>query len=203
MSLVRKMTAVTAAALMAASLGGCVSVFPKTKPAQLYRFGVAAPPAEAAPRAAVVVKGTFDFNPASAGDRILTSDGSSVAYIAGARWVSAASTLFDAALDRAFDAPGAPMLVPRSRASMDTPVLNLDVETFETRYQGGASPTVVVALHAELVRPSDRATVAEKLFRIETPAADNRVGPIVDAYDASVAKVLGDLAAWTAGYAKG
>jgi cholesterol transport system auxiliary component len=201
MRLMRVTAALIAAGSMALALGGCISLFPKAKPAQLYRFGLAPAHGEAAQRSAAVVKGPVDFNRAAATDRILTSDGSTVAYIAGARWVSSAPALFDEALARAFDAPGAPMLVGRGRAGMDTPVLTLDVDTFETRYQGGGSPTVVVDIHAVLVSAANRATLAEKTFHAETPASDNRVGPIVEAYNASLTKTLGDLAGWSAGYA--
>lgn len=201
MRLMRATAALAAAGMMALALGGCVSLFPKTKPAQLYRFGMPAAQGEATARSTAVIKGAVDFNRAAASDRILTSDGSTVAYIAEARWVSSASTLFDDALDRAFEAPNAPMLVGRARAGSDTPVLTLDVQTFETRYQGAGSPTVVVEVRADLIRPADRATLAEKTFRAETPAGDNRVGPIVQAYDASVSKVLTDLVGWTGQYA--
>lgn len=201
MRLMRVTAAVIAAGSMALALGGCISLFPKTKPAQLYRFGVTSAQGEAAQRSAAVIRGPVEFNRAAATDRILTSDGSTVAYIAGARWVSSAPALFDEALDRAFDAPNVPMLVGRGRAGMDTPVLTLDVDTFETRYQGGASPTVVVDIHAVLISSANRATLAEKTFHAETAASDNRVGPIVEAYNASVTKTLGDIAGWSASYA--
>lgn len=201
MRLMRKAATLAAIGTVALALAGCISVFPKTKPAMLYRFGL--PPAqdEVQARPTALIKGPVEFNRAAASDRILTSDGSTVAYIAGARWVTPAFSLFDDALDRAFEAPGAPMLVGRVRGGADTPVLALDVTTFETRYQGGASPTVVVEMRADLIRSKDRMTLAEKTFRAETPAADNRVGPIVQAYDASVSKVMGELVTWSAGYA--
>lgn len=202
MSLLRKAGIVAAAAVTALALGGCISLFPKAKPAQLYRFGATTPPAAAAPRSTVVVKGIVDFDAAAASDRILTSDGDTVAYIAGARWVASAPTLFDQALDRTFlNTPSAPMLVRRSRGTADAMVLTLDVSTFETRYTGGASPTVVVELKADLIKPTDRSTAAEKVFRVERPASDNRVSAIVQAYDAAVSQVLNDLAAWTSEYA--
>jgi cholesterol transport system auxiliary component len=202
MRLLRKAAVVLAAGALALALGGCISLFPKTKPAQLYRFGATMPPAAEAPRHTTVIKGVVDFEQAAATDRILTSDGDTVAYIAGARWVSSAPTLFDEALDRAFrDTPSAPLLVRRSRALADALVLTLDVSAFETRYSGGASPTVVIELKADLVRPASRETAAEKIFRVEKPASDNRVSAIVQAYDAAVSQVLSDLAAWTGQYA--
>jgi cholesterol transport system auxiliary component len=202
MRLLRKAALVLAAGAVALSLGGCISLFPKAKPAQLYRFGATVPPAAAAPRQTVVVKGIVDFEEAAATDRILTSDGDTVAYIAGARWVSSAPVLFDEALDRTFqNTPSAPLLVRRSRALADALVLTLDVSTFETRYTGGAEPTVVIELKAALIRPATRETAAEKVFRIERPASENRVSAIVQAYDAAVTQVLSDLAAWTSQYA--
>jgi cholesterol transport system auxiliary component len=201
MRLMRAIAVLATAGTAALALGGCISVFPKSKPAVLYRFDVPASESAPAQRPMALIKGPVDFTRAAASDRILTSDGSTVAYIAGARWVSTAPALFDEALERAFNAPNAPMLVGRVRAGPETPVLALDVQTFETRYQGGASPTVVVEVRADLIRPADRATLAEKTFHVETPAGDNRVGPIVQAYDTSVSKVLGDLTAWSAGYA--
>jgi cholesterol transport system auxiliary component len=202
MSLVRNLGMAAAAAVVALALGGCISLFPKTKPAQLYRFGATLPPAAAAPRSTIVVKGIVDFENAAAGDRILTSDGDTVAYIAGARWVSSAPTLFDEALDRTFqNTPSAPMLVARRRGTADAMVLTLDVSTFETRYTGGLSPTVVVEMKADLVKP-DRSTAAEKVFRVEKPASENRVSAIVQAYDAAVSQALSDLAAWTGDYAR-
>lgn len=198
---VRKAAIVLAAGAVALSLGGCISLFPKAKPAQLYRFGASTPPAAAAPRHTTVVKGIVDFEQAAASDRILTSDGDTVAYIAGARWVSSAPALFDEALDRTFqNTPSAPLLVRRSRALADALVLTLDVSTFETRYSGGASPTVVIELKADLIR-ANRETAAEKVFRVEKPASENRVSAIVQAYDAAVTEVLADLAAWTSEYA--
>jgi cholesterol transport system auxiliary component len=193
---------VLAAGAAALALGGCISLFPKAKPAQLYRFGADIPPAAAAPRHTTVVKGIVDFEEAAATDRMLTSDGDTVAYIAGARWVASAPTLFDEALDRTFqNTPSAPLLVRRSRALADALVLTLDVSTFETRYTGGASPTVVIELKADLIRPRNRETAAEKVFRVEKPASENRVSAIVQAYDAAVTQILVDLAAWTAQYA--
>ena len=81
-----------------------------------------------------------------------------------------------------------------------TEVLNLDVQTFETRYDNGdkAPPEVVVQLRAQLLRASDRTVISDQLFTSAQRSADNRVGPIIQAYDAAVHEVLGKLASWTA-----
>src|SRR5690242_16860750 len=92
-------------ALTTPTLSGCISLFPKTDPVALYRFegaqqAVAPRPGAAAAFALARVPTVFPR--AAAGDRILTVTGSQVAYIAGARWVSPASALFDESVDRAF-----------------------------------------------------------------------------------------------------
>jgi cholesterol transport system auxiliary component len=179
-------------------LGGCISVFPKAKPVQMYRFGDQAPaPAAAAPAAApvAVLKGPITFPPASGGDRILTVSGSQSAYVGGARWVAPAASLFDQALLEAFDAPGAPRLVARGEPLSAASTLRLDVRAFEARYPG---PTVRVQVRATLTRNADRALIGEKMFDAQVPAADNRQGPIVAAFDQAVGQVLAGVRDWTA-----
>ncbi len=89
------------------SLSACISLFPKSNPSQLYRFDGEPPSAEqSAPRPSArfgVVRAGGTFDQASAGDRILTVNGSQAAYIADSRWVSPAATLFNEALTLAFD----------------------------------------------------------------------------------------------------
>lgn len=181
------------------ALGGCISVFPKAAPVQLYRFGDQAPAATAAAPAAaappLVLKGPISFPPASGGDRILTVTGDQSAYIGGARWVAPAATLFDAALLKAFDVPGAPRLVARGEPLAAPSALRLDVRAFEARYPG---PTVRVQVRATLVHGADRTLVGEKMFDAEVPAADNRQTAIVAAFDQAVGQVMTGVRDWTA-----
>jgi cholesterol transport system auxiliary component len=185
------------ALLLPLALGGCISVFPKAKPVQLYRFGDAVPAPAAAPArpAVTVIKGTTVFPPAAAGDRILTVTGAETAYIGGARWVAPAAIMFDDALLRAFDAPGSVRLVERGEPLAAASTLRLDVRTFEARYPG---PTAVVQVRATLIRNADRTIVSEKMFDASIPASDNRQAPIVEAFDSAADKVIGDIRAWTA-----
>jgi cholesterol transport system auxiliary component len=191
------------AAIACLALGGCISLFPKSKPAQLYRFDgepLQAATAMPAASAKVIARGNLRFETAASTDRILTVTGRDTAYIAGSRWVSPAPVLFEESLIRAFEAGGGVRLAEGGSAIRPAAVLNLDVQTFETRYDQGekAAPQVVVQVRAQLVRASDRAVIAEQLFTSAQRADDNRVGPIVQAYDAAVADVLGKLVSWTA-----
>lgn len=192
--------ALTAAALMV-SLSGCISVFPKAKPASLYRFGEAEVSVPKGPPGAMfgVLKTPSSFTRAAAGDRILTSTNGEVAYIADARWVSPAFVLFEEATARAFENdPGRARLIGRGEVAKADMMLRLEVRTFEADYVNGpkAAPEVVVRVRGVLTRSQDRALVGDQIFEARVKAADNRVGAIVPAFDQATAKVLGDVVAW-------
>jgi cholesterol transport system auxiliary component len=193
--------AVLAGVALPLLLGGCISVFPKAKPVQMYRFGdqAAAPAAQGQAQAAAapvsVFKGPITFPPASGGDRILTVTGTENAYIGGARWVAPAASLFDEALLKAFDASGAPRLVVRGEPLAAPSTLRLDVRAFEARYPG---PTVRVQIRATLIRSADRSLVGEKMFDAEVPASGNTQTAIVAAFDQAVGQDLAGVRDWTA-----
>ena len=196
---------IAAAAVLAASLGlsGCITLFPKATPVQLYRFGDAPPAADktagqGAPfnmqRSATV------FERAAQSDAILTSTGPETAYLAGSRWVAPAAVLFDEAVDRAFNAANGPArVVPRGEMGSAGVSLKLDVELFEARYSGAkdSAPTVVVRVHGLLVRASDRSVLSDRIFDVQKPADENRVGAIIRAFDAATTDAIGQIVAWT------
>jgi cholesterol transport system auxiliary component len=178
----------------AASLGACITLFPKAAPSQLYRFDAAVQPASGPPTA--IRAGVIEFDPAAAGDRILTVDGDQVAYVQDGRWAVPASQMFQEAVTHGFHASGM-RLVDIGEAGQAKYRLRLQVTHFEARYLGGpkAPPTVVVSLRATLDR-ADGALVAEQPFEASVPAGDDRLGAIVQAYDQAVSKAVGDLIAW-------
>ncbi len=176
------------------ALGGCISLFPKAKPVQLYSFGAGVPAAAApAARGVTVAKGATTFPPAAQGDRLLTSTGAEQAYIGGARWAGPASVLFDDVVVKAFDASPV-RLVQRGEPLSAASMLRMDVRTFEARYPG---PSVVVQVRATLIRNTDRTIIAEKMFESTVPASDNRQTAIVAGFDSAVGKVVGDIRDWT------
>lgn len=182
----------------AVSLGGCVSLLPKAKPAQLYSFAdvpvVAAAPATG--QSSAIVLGALTFPRAATSDALLTRTGAEAAYVAGARWTGPASVLFREAVDRAFDNSGKVRILSRGELGAAAGILRIEVRAFETRYPAPeAIPTVAVVMHARLTR-IDGSFVAERDFAAETPASENRVGPIVEAYRVSTGKALGELVGW-------
>jgi cholesterol transport system auxiliary component len=199
---VRRITAAAAALTLGLALTGCVTLFPKTKPVQLYRFGdhAAAGPAADSMATFSVLGVEPTFTRAAEGDRILTVTGEETAYIADARWVAPAAVLFSEAETRAFEAAGGPArLVKRSDVASPRLALRLDVENFEVSYpkSGPRSPTVVVQVRGVLIRSLDRQVVAERTFTSRIPAGDNRLANIVRAYDSATAETLGKIVEWT------
>jgi cholesterol transport system auxiliary component len=199
--MIRNASRILAVAALAVSLSGCISLFPKTKPVGLYRFGQADVSVTKGPPGAMfgVMKAPTAFTRSSAGDRILTSTNGEVAYIADARWVSPAFVLFEEATARAFENdPGRARLIGRGEVAKADLVLRLEVRTFEVDYVNGpkAAPEVVVRVRGVLNSNQDRALVGDQIFEARVKAADNRVSAIVPAYDQAVAKVLGEVVTW-------
>lgn len=187
-------------AIVAAFLtAGCVTVFPKAEPARLYKLSPEVALAEPSGAPVMVVqKGPTSFARAAAGDSIITVTGSEVAAIAGARWAAPVQLQFDEALVAAFDAAPDLRLVTRGALGVQS-VLRVEVRTFEARYLEGqqAPPTVVIEARADLTRLTDTRLSADQVFRAEAAASENRVGAIVQAYDAATADLLRQIVAWT------
>jgi cholesterol transport system auxiliary component len=184
----------------AAALAGCISLLPKSKSAQLYRFGpmpAAQAPAPAAPTGVAVFRTNGSFQGESGDDRILTITGGKAAYIAQSRWVAPATVLFDEAVSAAFDASPV-RLIARGQQGRSAYALRLDVRNFEARYDAGpdAAPTIVVRVHAALNK-SDQTIVGEQIFEGSAHADGNRVGEIVAAYNKALGEVLGKIVSWT------
>jgi cholesterol transport system auxiliary component len=180
-------------------LGGCITLFPKEPPVQLYRFEADAPPSGAATATPFRVRGSpIDFDGPAAGDQLMSTTGDEVAYLGGARWSAPASSLFEDAVEHGFAAGGPAQLIGPAAPGRDDYRLQLKVTRFEATYPSGAAapPTVVVRLHAVLLHEKDLSPAGERLFEADIPAADNHMAAIVTAYDAATTKVVGDLVAW-------
>lgn len=192
-----------AVALVAGALAGCISLFPKETPVQLYRFGygptqAAPPPSPGGPPFTVrAVVGQFVRS--AGGDRILTSQGETVAYIGGARWAQTADSLMEDAIQAAFAGHGPAAVFAKGEFGPSDYRLTLAVTTFEARYlQGrGAPPTVVVEISAALDKIGDPSARHERVFRAQSQAQANTVQAIVAGFNAALTEVLGQLVSWT------
>jgi len=189
------------------ALTGCVTLLPKTKPAQLYRFGytpeLVEQKAEAAATAGAVGKaptgivfGTVTFPQDSAGDRIVTVEGSQVAYVAEARWTSSASGMFKDAISTGFARGGQTVtLEPRGPTAANFR-LDISVRKFETDYKRNR-PTVSVALDARLIRLSDRMVVGQKFISADVPVRKSDMPLMADGYNEATTQVVSGLIAFS------
>ena len=196
---------ILAAAGVAVALSGC-ALLSSPDPVQLYRFGGAGAPATQSVADPVQVKlRAVEFPQASQGDRLLGVTGTEAAYIAGARWVSPAAQLYSASLEGAFTAHARSVrLIGLRELTPTTRVLDIDVRSFETRYDyAGGVPTVVLTARARLLRFPERTVVAEQTFEVSQPASENRIATIVDAYDVATRDLNSQIVAWTDANATG
>jgi cholesterol transport system auxiliary component len=190
-----------ALAAAAVALTGCISLFPKSEPAGLYRFGHAAAESSrpASDKSFGVYKTPTVFTRAAMSDRLLSVTNGEAAYIADARWVSPAIVLFDEAVARAFESDASPArLVTRGEALKASMALRLEVRSFETDYVDGpkAAPDVLVEIRAVTTRSNDRALLGDKVFVARVKAADNRLSAIIPAYDQTVGQALSEIVDW-------
>lgn len=188
-------------AVAAVALTGCISLFPKSKPAGLYRFGhvAAASSRPATEKSFGVFKTPTVFTRSAMSDRLLSVTNGEAAYISDARWVSPAVVLFDEAVARAFEGENSrARLVTRGEALKAAMALRLEVRSFEAVYVNGpkAPPEVLVEIRAVMTRSNDRALLGDQVFVARVKAADNRLGAIVPAYDTAVSQVLSEIVTW-------
>ncbi len=179
---------------LATSLSACITLFPTTKSAQLYRFqakateSTASAPASAGPKVNFIRAGG-SFTAAASGDRILTVSGPEAAYIAHARWMEPAEILFNQALRNSFSQNRGParLLSPGEPGRPDLS-LRLDISRFDVDYDHGARqpPTVCIDLHGVITRLSGGQIVRDKSLTIRVRARSNQVSAIIVAFQAAV-----------------
>lgn len=187
--------------MIALALAGCVGALVGGKPAQLYRFGAARAAATASgpasPALRTVVLAPPLFASEVAGTRLLTVAGGKASYVKDARWVAPAGTLFAAAL-KAEVARRTPWLAMADRRGREGELaLRVTVDRFEAAFGAGApaAPTVVVAGEAVLLDDGGR-PVGRYLFTEREPAAADRTGAIVAAFDAATTRVVAGAVDW-------
>lgn len=192
-----RLSAVTAAV---AVLGGC-SLLATPDPVQLYRFGAGAEvgngPVLAEPIQVALRR--IEFPDASKGDRMLGITGTEAAYIAGARWVSPAEDLYAQSLQESFLSQASRVrLIGRRELTPTTRTLDIDVRTFEARYeQAGTVPLIVISATARMLRLPERTVVSERTFTVSQPASENRVSSIVAAFDIASRDLNTLIVDWT------
>jgi cholesterol transport system auxiliary component len=115
----------------------------------------------------------------------------------GAVWSETAPDLVHTSLLRAFEDSGKILSVARPGGAVRGDFqLTSELRAFDSIYEG-ATPDAVVELHARLVRTTDGKAVAAKTFRISESATGTEVGSVSEAFSRALAKLDGEVVAWT------
>lgn len=192
----------TAGLLAALALSGCVTLLPKTKPVQMYRFGYDAQLQDKDTRPlhhtayplqpAALAFGTLIFPQESAGDRVTTVEGNEISYVADARWASPAQGLFNQAISEGF-ARSSEHITLQSRGPGPAPYrVDITVRKFETTYSHN-KPMVTIAFDARIIRLSDRSIVGQGLISSEVPVRKNDMGDIIEGYNIATVRAVDSL----------
>lgn len=181
---------------LAIALTGC-SLLKAPPVVQMYRFGSDAGTATTLPVTAPSVSlRLIEFPEAAETDRLLGVTGNQAAYIAGARWVTPAPALYSDSLETAFAGQAQRVRLIGGREGVrGDQTLDIDVQSFEARYDApGSAPTVVVAARARLMR--DREILAEQTFTVRQPATENRLETIVQAFETATRDLNSQIVGW-------
>jgi cholesterol transport system auxiliary component len=198
----------TAAAMAAFGLSGCVNVLPKAVPIQLYRFSYAPDKLEGdkaavalAPRPAdgvmtAVNFGQVEFPQEAESDRVTTTEGNEVSYVAGSRWAAPARQLFTQAVSEGFARSATTVRLDPRGPAQAVYRLDLNVHHFESAYKRGR-PTVSIAMDAQLIRLSDRVVVGQRFITADVGVRRNDMSMMADAYDEATTQAVMALVAFT------
>ena len=186
----------------ALSVSGCALMGGSSKPATLYQLSSTS---DAAPSAAnssvpvVILYAGSSFERQSQGDRILTTTGNQVAYIASARWAAPAQEMFDSvAIQQLQSGPTRVRIIRAGAPPLSAYVLAIDVRRFDAEYtSAGPAPDVVVQGRAKLMRVADRQIVGDWPISAREHAQANKVGEIVAAFDRATKNVTDQVAVQT------
>jgi cholesterol transport system auxiliary component len=115
----------------------------------------------------------------------------------GAAWSDTAPDLVQTSLLRAFEDSGRILSVARPGGAVRGEYqLSTELRAFDSIYSG-ASPDAVIELQARLIRVADGRAVAARNFRVSEPATATDVATVSEAFSRALAKLDGDVVAWT------
>ena len=198
MSPVSKKALVAIGLASALSLGGCVTLLPKEKPVNLYRFsydpaslgkdgGVSQAPLTPTP--IPLALNVVTFPQASAGDRVLTSENDQLSYVADSRWAVPAQVLFNEAISDGFARGGRGLQLETRGPGAAAYRLELSVRKFETDYHHGKA-MVAVDLDARVVRLADHAIVGQRYVTADVGLPRNNMTDMVEAYNKATTQAV-------------
>jgi cholesterol transport system auxiliary component len=191
------------AALCAVPLVGC-NVFPSPPTPQIYRLSPQSPTASEPPHQRSLRRQlVIDVPTASQSldtDRIALIHGrTKFDYYAGSLWTDRVPMLVQMLLVEAFESDGGIAHVGRDAQEL-TPdyLLAAEIRKFEAVYgdTGNRPPMAVIALDLVLVKMPEHRMLARTLIVEQSPASNNSVEGVVEAFDAAAGNLLPRCVTW-------
>ncbi len=192
------------AASSVVTFAGC-SVFPTQPTSQIYRLSPQSPTASDPPHGRILRRQlVIDVPTASESldtDRIALVRGrTKFDYYANSLWTDRVPVLVQTLLVEAFEGNGSIAQVGRDAQDL-TPdyLLVTEVRRFEAVYGEAVDqpPTAIIALDLGLVRMPNHRMLARALVVERSPASNNSVESVVEAFDVAVGKILQQCVTWT------
>lgn len=191
------------AALVAATpalLAGCSGLFKSNVPvSQVYVLRptwVAASPATPAPGSSLQVTLPLAAAGLASDSIVVLRSGERLDYYSAARWASAAPGMLQTLAIEALRGTNKFAMVESDAGPFASEyVLSLELTHFEAEYTGAGPPTVHVALVCTLGKRSNRDVMVSFTADSRVTAADDRMQPVVAAFERAAGDALSQLAA--------
>ena len=188
----------TSALLLASFLGAC-SILGGAEPIQILD-----PSAKVAPRAdwpqarwSLLVPRPIAIQALDTERIVVRPAPGALQVYKGAVWAETAPDLVHTSLLRTFEDSGKILSVARPGGAVRGDYqLTSELRSFDSIYEG-ATPNAVIELHARLVRVTDGKAVAARTFRVSEASAGTDIGSVSEAFSRGLAKIDGDVVAWT------
>jgi cholesterol transport system auxiliary component len=123
----------------------------------------------------------------------------SLDYFADGEWTDQAPRLVQTTLLESFENSRTVTAIDRETIGLGADVvLKPELRHFEAVYDSpNGPPQVWVVLNVRLVKMPERKIIAQQSFEARYPAAANKIGDIVLAFDEALGKVMKEIVVWT------
>lgn len=190
--------------VLAASIGGCVSVLPEPDPANaIYRLSSNLQKAEYNASAPVIRVETPSADRLVGTRRIVVSpDANRMAIAGGAEWADSLPKLIQKSLvENLASRSDVTGVIPRVGAKADYRI-HINVDNFEARFDNGpqGAPLVIIAYTATFAESGSRDLLGTRQFTTTQRANGYAVSEIVSAMNSANNSNLDEMADWITGF---
>jgi ABC-type uncharacterized transport system auxiliary subunit len=183
-----------AALLAAAVLAGCGGLRSDAEPDRIYVLNVATATPAATPLPGVLVIPRPAVQPGLDSDRIaLLRSGNELDFYAASRWGAPVPQVLGAFAMQSLTGTFVTVTTQERSAGLASFELLLTARHFEAVYSGSGAPEVRVALDCLLVATAPRKVLGPCNADVREQAADNRMAPVVQAFEQATQRAFEEV----------